>query len=260
MNLQYFIDMGINVLTVLVLLFIGLKVATFVKKMVEKAMGKAGLDVTLSRFAGTAARWVIVILVGMACLGKFGIETTGFAALIGAAGLAIGLAFQGTLSSIAAGVLLLVLRPFKVADVINVNGCTGVVKEIGLFATILNTPGNRIIIMPNNTVVGAVIKHLAVEGKRRVEVAVGTDYSADLKTTRAILQKVADANTPGGHENQVALTGLGACSIDWEIRVWAPQDDFAGVKEAITEAIKVELDAVNIGIPFPQMDIHNIKA
>lgn len=256
MNWDIVLYWVIKIVGVFALFYGGLKGAGFVKKLIEKGMERAGLDVTLTRFAGNAVRWVIVILVALACLETFGIETTGFAALIGAAGLAIGLAFQGTLSSIAAGVLLLVLRPFKVGDIIRLNGITGLVTEIGLFATTLDTPDQRHIIMPNSTVVGTVIENMTHDDNRRVDVDVGADYSADLKQTREILQQVADAATPEGYENQVALTGLGACSVDWQVRVWAPQTDYAKVREIILEDVKVRLDAVGIGIPFPQMDVH----
>ena len=216
------------------------------------------IDDTLGIFVSNAVRWAILTMALLAALGMFGIQTTSFAAVIGAAGLAIGLAFQGTLSNIASGVMLLIFRPFGVNDVINAAGITGKVQEIGLFTTTFDTPDNRRIFEPNSLIFGGSIENVAHHPTRRVDVAVGTDYSADLDATRAVLEG-AIATVDGvlqDPEWQVYLAELGASSIDWKVRVWAETDDYWAVREALTRAVKVELDKAGIGIPFPQMDVH----
>jgi small conductance mechanosensitive channel len=221
-------------------------------------MGRARIDATLSRFAAKASRWAILVLAVLGCLGLFGINVTTFAALIGAAGLAIGLAFQGTLGNLAAGVMLLVFRPFKVDDAVNVAGELGKVYEIGLFTTCLDTFDNRRIIIPNGQVFGSIIENISHHDVRRADVPVGVDYGAGIDETREVLTRAA-LSVPGrltDREPQVVLSGLGASSVDWEVRVWAAAADFLAVKQATIRAVKTELDGAGIGIPFPQMDVH----
>jgi small conductance mechanosensitive channel len=188
----------------------------------------------------------------------FGIQTTSFAAVIGAAAFAIGLAFQGTLSNIASGVMLLIFRPFKVSDVINAAGVTGRVIEIGLFTTCFDTLDNRRIFVPNALIFGGTIENVTYHEKRRVDVSVGTDYGADLDEVRAVLER-SIASVEGAvddPEPQIYLLELGGSSIDWSVRVWCMTDDYWPVREATTRAVKIGLDAAGIGIPFPQMDVH----
>jgi small conductance mechanosensitive channel len=194
----------------------------------------------------------------LAALGMFGIRTTSFAAVIGAASLAIGLAFQGTLSNIASGVMLLIFRPFTVDDVINAAGITGKVIEIGLFTTAFDTLDNRRIFVPNALIFGGTIENVTFHEKRRVDVSVGTDYGADLDEVRAVLD-AAVATVQGildDPEPQVYLVELGGSSIDWSVRVWCVTDDYWEVRERTTRAVKIALDTASIGIPFPQMDVH----
>ncbi|WP_432797986.1 mechanosensitive ion channel family protein [Poriferisphaera sp. WC338] len=247
-----------QVVLVLLLLFVGYLVAAWAGRAVSGSMRKAKLDETLTRFFGKMTRWAILILVVLAILGKFGISTASFAAVIAAAGLAVGLAFQGTLSNFAAGVMLLVFRPFKVGDVVSVGGTTGKVFEIELFTTTLDTPDNRRFIVPNSSVFGATIENITYHDTRRVDVAVGTDYSADLSKVREVLKTVAEG-VEGRLESEdviIYLVELGGSSIDWSVRVWAKTDDYWAVREALTRDVKNALDAAGIGIPFPQLDVH----
>jgi small conductance mechanosensitive channel len=191
-------------------------------------------------------------------LGTFGVKTTSFAAVLGAAGLAVGLALQGTLSNFAAGVMLLIFRPFKVGDTVDIGGKRGKVDEIDIFFTILDTPDNRRFILPNGQVFGAAIENVTFHAIRRADVLVGTDYAADLDETRAVLEAAA-ALVPGqspDKPSQVVLVGMGASSIDWEVRVWAPKDTFLDVLQASRRAVKQALDSAGIGIPFPQVDVN----
>ena len=191
-------------------------------------------------------------------MGVFGIETTSFAAVIGAAGLAIGLAFQGTLSNFAAGMMLLIFRPFKVGDVVTVDGHTGKVAELELFTTELTTPDNRRLIVPNNKIFGSTIENITHHPIRRVDVPVGVDYTAGIDQVREILEQVPP-RIPGVLEDpsyQIFLKELGASSVDWVVRVWCKTEDFWDVHQATIRSTKMALDAEGIGIPFPQLDVH----
>jgi small conductance mechanosensitive channel len=243
---------------VLVLLFVAWLIANWAARLVRRSLERSSLDTTLTKFFSNITRYVILIIAVLACLGIFGVETTSFAAILGAAGLAIGLAFQGSLSSFSAGMMLLIFRPFKVGDVVNVGGQLGKVDELGLFTTQLDTFDNRRIIMPNGSIFGTVIENITHHPIRRVDVPVGTDYSADLTKTRQVLN-AAIASLPNKLDDpppQVFLMGLGGSSIDWEVRVWSKAEDFGANKEGLIQAIKEHLDAAGIGIPFPQMDVH----
>jgi len=252
------VDFSINAAGALAFLVASWMVAGWVRRVVRRGFAKAEVDDTLGIFLSNAARWALLIMALLAALGMFGIQTTSFAAVIGAAAFAIGLAFQGTLSNIASGVMLLVFRPFKVGDVINAAGVTGKVVEIGLFTTSFDTVDNRRIFVPNALIFGGTIENVTYHDTRRVDVSVGTDYGADLDEVRAVLERsiAAVEGILDDPEPQIYLLELGASSIDWAIRVWCGTDDYWNVREAVTRAIKVELDAAGIGIPFPQMDVH----
>lgn len=255
-------EMGVTYATrvvgVLVLLFVANIVASWTRRLVVRALDKAKFDATLTKFFSNLARYTVLILAVLAALGVFGIETTSFAAVIGAAGLAVGLAFQGTLSNFSAGVMLLAFRPFKVGDVVTAGGTTGKVDSIELFTTRFITPDNRLFIVPNSAVFGGTIENVSAFDTRRVNVEVGTDYGADLQKTREVLEKVAGSVEGRIDEpaSQVYLLQLGGSSIDWTVRVWCKSDDFWAVKERLTRDVKDALDAAGIGIPFPQQDVH----
>jgi small conductance mechanosensitive channel len=252
---------GINILYVLVIFFVGSKIARIAANLLVKAMTKGNVDKTLTRFTGNAVRWVLLILLGIACLGVFGIETTSFAALIGAAGLAVGLAFQGTLSSVAAGVMLLVLRPFKVDDYVTVAGQTGTIVEVGLFGISMDTPQGVRVVIPNAEAWGATLSNFTHNSERRVEIDVGVDYGADIDEVRAILEAAVKTVTEGTtREGEVFLAGLGGSSVDWQVRTFCHNDNYWPVWQATIRATKMALDAANISIPFPQMDVHLDKA
>jgi len=221
-------------------------------------MRRANVDETLTRFIAKILRWLILVIAGIMCLSAFGIETTSFAAVLGAAGLAVGLAFQGTLSNFSAGVMLLVFRPFKVGDAVTVGGTTGKVDAIDLVSTTLDTADNRRFVVPNSTVFGSTIENITFHDTRRVDINVGCDYSADIDRTREVLNEAA-LTVPGridDPEHQIVLSGLGASSVDWIVRVWCKTDDYWDVRDAGIRAVKQALDNAGIGIPYPQMDVH----
>ncbi len=249
---------AVRIVGVLAMLFIGWIIAGWTGKIVRRTCDRAKIDLTLGKFFSKLARWAILVMVVLACLNQFGINTTGFAAVLAAAGFAVGMALQGSLSNFAAGVMLLIFRPFKVGDFVSVAGQTGKVNEIELFTTTLDTPDNRRLILPNGAVFGATIENITFHATRRADIAIGVDYTADIDKTREVLCEAIKSipNILDDPAPQVALTGLGASSVDWAVRVWANASDIWPVKEATLRAVKNALDDASIGIPFPQMDVH----
>ncbi|MCA9130668.1 MAG: mechanosensitive ion channel [Planctomycetales bacterium] len=241
-----------------------LVVAYFVAKLVARWVSTAmcaRVDQTLGRFAGKFSFYTVFIVSALAILQTAGVSITSFAAIMAAAGFAIGLAFQGTLSNFASGILLLVFRPFKVGDVISAAGITGKVNEIDMFTTTFDTPDNRRLIVPNSSIAGTTIENISFHKHRRVDVTVGVAYKASLDATREVLtqvtERLGDRIASGeGRESQIILTNLGASSVEWTVRVWAPAAKFFPVKESLVEGIKRGLDDAGIEIPFPQMHVH----
>ena len=251
-------DYGVPAITVLLILFVALILASWVSRVVRNSCERAKIDDTLAKFLGKAARWTILLVAAIFCLGKFGIETSSFAVVLGAAGLAVGLAFQGTLSNLAAGMMLLIFRPLKVGDAVNVAGQFGKIDEVELFCTAMDTFDNRRIILPNSAVFGAIIENINFHPIRRVDVAVGVAYAADVDQTREVLEKAA-SEVPGRLDDpppQVVLLELADSSVNWSVRVWANSADFWPTKQASTRAVKQALDQAGIAIPFPQLDVH----
>ena len=248
------------VVGVLAFFFMGI-VAGWANSMTRKACAKAKVEETLARFFGKMAKTVVLLIGTLLILGTFGVDTASFSVILGAMGLAVGMALQGTLGNFASGIMLLIFRPFKVGDVVNAAGVIGKVCEIELFTTVLDTPDNRRIIVPNGAIFGGTIENISHHATRRCDVAVGTDYSADLDKTRAVLDKaaagVAERIEDPGH--QIVLASLGDSCIDWKIRVWCNSSDYWGCMEATTRAVKMALDEAGIGIPYPQMDVHMDK-
>ena len=249
---------------VLALLFIAYMVASTVGRWVGGIVTKK-VDVTLGKFLSKAIRNVIMLIVAMVALEQVGVDVTAFAAVLAAAGFAVGMALQGTLQNFAAGIMLLLFRPFKVDDFIVVAGTEGTVEEIDLFTTRLNALDNRHLIIPNGEIFGAKLENFTRNALRRVDVNVGAAYNADLDTTRTALERAAEAvndafvRSAGNVDvpaPQVYLMELGASSVDWQLRVWCRPEDFWGVREALTGAAKESLDQSGISIPFPQMDVH----
>jgi len=249
---------ALRVVGVVLFLVVAWIVAGWTGRRTRRSMERARLDPALAGFFAPAVRWLIILAALIAALGIFGVQTTSFAAVLGAAGLAVGLAFQGSLSNFAAGVLLLVFRPFRIGDVINAAGMVGKVEGIGLFTTNLDTFDNRRLIVPNKAVFDGTIENITFHGTRRVDVEVGVEYGAPIDRTREVLEKVL-AGAEGRidePESAVVLVGLGAHSVNWVLRIWCRADDFWAVKERVTRAVKLALDEAGIGIPFPQLDVH----
>ena len=243
---------------------VGLLLALWAAKILSNWSGKlvkkslANKDAVLQKFLSSLTRYTVLVICIVAALGYVGVETASFAAILAASGLAIGLAFQGTLSNFSAGVMLLIFRPFKVGDFVEVAGESGVIVAMELFTTEMKTTDNKKIIIPNSSIFGANITNYAHHPLRRVDVAVGTDYGADIDETRKVLETVP-ADVQGAVSDpapQIFLAGLGGSSVDWQVRVWCNSDAYWDVYQATTAQTKRTLDAAGIGIPFPQSDIH----
>ena len=232
--------------------------AGWVSRLTYRSLKLAKIDETLSRFMTKFTWWSVLVLGVIACLACFKVETTSFAAAIGAVGFAIGLAFQGALGNFAAGIMLLIFRPYKVGDVIVVGGQTGTVDEIDLFSTTLDTPDNRRILIPNASIFGNTIENTSFHRTRRVDITVGVGYAADIDRTYETLMRAACA-IPGTLETpapEIVLLELANSSVNWSVRVWSQSAEFGLMKQRTIRAIKLALDQAAIEIPFPQMDIN----
>lgn len=249
---------GLPAIKALLLLFVTWLLSRWAKRAVLAGMTRGNLDPTLGRFASNMARWAVLAFGIIAILGIFGIPTATFAAALASLGLAIGLALQGSLGNAAAGIMLLVFRPFKVGDFIKAAGVDGIVTEIDLFTTVIDTGDNRRLIVPNGSVFGSTIENVTFHPRRRADISVGVSYTASVDETRRALTAAVGSveGVMADPAPAVVLTGLGASSVDWVVRAWATREDFWAVRERLIAAIKKSLDDAEIGIPFPQMDIH----
>lgn len=246
------------IIVAVVLIIVVLLIAGWAKKLTVKATTKAKVDITLAKFFGNIAKWVIMLLGAITILQTFGVEATSFAAVVAALGFAVGMALSGTLGNVASGIMLLIFRPFKVGDVVNVAGVVGSVDEIGLFTTSIDTPDKRRFIVPNGSISNATIENISHHSVRRVDVGVGVDYTADIDKTRSVLEAAAQSVEAGLADPApaIVLGDLGDSAVNWTVRLWVNAGDFWPTKEALTRAVKMHLDQAGIGIPFPQMDVH----
>src|SRR5690554_4018057 len=247
------IDWGMRIIGVIVILFVAFVLAKMLQSKVRDRLEKSKVDKTLARLMGTLVRWVILILAFIGCLGLFGIETTSFAAIIGGSALAIGLAFQGTLSNVAAGAMLLVFRPYRVDDWVTIDGVSGTVYELGLFTTTLDTPAGTRYIVPNTKAFGTTIENVSILPERRVEIPVGVGYDADIDQTRQVLMDAVSKLDHIVGEPMVVLSGLGGSSVDWKVRAVCKNEHFWGLHEDVVRAVKMSLDEAGIDIPYPHV-------
>lgn len=251
-----------NVLAAAAVFFIGRWLARVIANLVQKAATKAHLDLTLCNFVKNIIYTALLIFVIIAALGQLGVKTGSFIAVIGAAGLAVGLALQGSLSNFAAGVLLILFKPFKAGDYIEAAGTAGSVQEIEIFTTTLNTPDNCKIIIPNAQITSGNIKNFSANDIRRVDLVIGVSYGDDLKQARQVIEGVlkADSRVLAVPAYTVAVSELADSSVNFVVRPWVNKADYWGVYFDLTENIKVALEENNLTIPFPQHDVHLIKA
>ena len=258
-----FIEYGLNIIGALLIFILGKIVAGWAQRLVEKALEKSGrVDKTLQGFLGNLARYVVLGFTVIMVLAQFGIETTSIIAVFGAAGLAIGLALQGTLSNVAAGVMLLIFRPFKAGDYVETAGAAGTVQTLTLFVTELATPDNVQILVPNAQVWGTTVKNYSHHATRRVDFVVGIDYSDNIDQAMTTIQGViaADERALKDPAPMIVVGNLGESSVDLTIRIWCKAADYWGLKFDLTKAFKEALDTAGISIPFPQRTLHMVKS
>ena len=252
---------GLKVIAAIAIFIIGRWVAKGVRAGVRRMMKKTDVDPIVIGFVSSITYIALLAFVIIAALGQLGIQTTSFIAILGAAGLAVGLALQGSLANFAAGFLMIIFRPFKVGDFIEGAGVAGVVDAIQIFTTTLKTGDNKTIIIPNAKLSGDNIINYSAQTKRRVDMTVGVAYDADLSKVRDVLKDIIskESRAHSDPEPLIAVAELADNSVNFVVRVWTDTGDYWGVKFAMTETIKNRFDEAGIGIPFPQRDIHIVS-
>jgi small conductance mechanosensitive channel len=249
---------GLRVVGAIALLIIGRMVAGWIRRGIRRIMERREVDPTLIPFVSSLVYYLVIAFVVIAVLGIFGIPTASFVAVLGAAGLAVGLALQGTLSNFAAGVMLLVFRPFKIGDLVEVGGELGVIEAIGIFTTIMNSLDNKKIIQPNAQIFSGTIVNYDGNETRRVDMVMGIDYGDDVGIAIETIQKIVTAHplVLAEPEARVAVSNLGDSSVDLVVRPWCIPDDYWTVYFDLTRQMKEGLEAAGCSIPFPQRDVH----
>ena len=244
---------AVNVVVAILILVVGLWLTKKVVKIIKKVMEKQGVDVTLQNFLGDLIGWVLKILIFITAISQVGVETTSFIAILGAAGLAVGLALQGSLANFAGGALIMIFKPFKIGDLIEAQGEIGSVKEIQIFVTKIITPGNKLVIIPNGTLSNGTIKNYTEEGKLRVDLTFGIGYGEDIKKAKEVLMQVLSSNPKVLKDPapSVNVSELADSSVKFAVRPWATPENYWDVYFEITEEVKLALDKNNIEIPYP---------
>jgi small conductance mechanosensitive channel len=252
------IDFGINLAMALAIYFVGKFVISLVVRGIHKVMQAREVDKTLETFVCNLVSVLLLVVVIIAAIDRVGIQTTSFIAIFGAAGLAVGLALQGSLSNFASGVLIVLFRPYKVGDFIEAAGIAGVVEQVQILTTVLKTGDNKQIIVPNGQIMDSIITNYSANDTRRVDMVVGVSYDDDLDKVRSTLQELIDAEDRVLDEPActIAVSALADSSVNFVVRPWVKTSDYWGVMFDMTEAIKKRFDQEGISFPFPQQDVH----
>lgn len=258
---EYVALYGLNVVGAIVILIVGRIIAGIAKKVIENIMTKNKVEQTLTSFVTSISYFAIMTFVIIAAIKNLGIQTASFVAVLGAAGLAIGLALQGSLSNFAAGVLMIIFKPLKVGDFVEAGGATGVVEEVGIFTTVIKTPDNKKIIVPNSKVTGDNILNYTANGTRRVDMVAGVSYSDDIDKVRRVLSDILaeDDRVLKEPAPMIGLLEMADSSVNFTVRPWVKAEDYWDVFFDTQEKIKKRFDAEGISIPFPQQDVHIIS-
>src|SRR6056297_1027734 len=250
-------EFGVDIIAALAIFIIGRWVANLITKGMRRLMERANVDATLVKFLSNIVRVLLLIFVILAAIGQLGIQTTSLIAVLGAAGLAVGLALQGSLSNFAAGVLVIIFRPYKVGDYIEGAGVAGTVDEVQIFNTVLKTPDNVRIIVPNSQITGIITNYSAHE-TRRVDFTFGSGYADDIDKAKKIIEDVltSDERVFEDPAPQIVVAELADSSVNIVARPWSKAADYWSLKFDVTETVKKRFDAEGISIPFPQRDVH----
>ena len=261
-DINHFADLGLTyglkLIGAIAIFVIGKWIAKAITKSIKKLMERGKVEATLVSFTGSLIYVILMIVVILAALNNLGVNTTSFVAILGAAGLAVGLALQGTLSNVGAAVLLILFRPFKVGDFVEAGGTAGVVEEINMFSTIFKTGDNKIVIVPNGAVIGGTITNYSAKETRRVDWTFGIGYDDDLKLAKKTLEEILteDERILKDPAPFVAVSELADSSVNFVCRVWVKSGDYWGVYFDTIEKVKLIFDEKGISIPYPQMDVH----
>jgi small conductance mechanosensitive channel len=249
---------GMRVIAAIVILIVGRWVALVLARIIKRVMIKSKVEATLVSFVRNLSYIALLAFVIIAALNQLGIQTASFIAVLGAAGLAIGLALQGALGNFAAGVLMIIFKPFKVGDYIEGAGAAGTVEKMEIFTTQLKSPDNRTIIVPNGKMTGDNIVNYTMKGTRRVELVFGIGYGDDIDKARSIIKEIVDqdARVLKDPAPQIVVAELADSSVNFKVRAWTSSDDYWSFFFDTTEKVKKQFDAQGISIPFPQRDVH----
>jgi small conductance mechanosensitive channel len=258
----YVIPWGINIAMAIAIFIVGKIVVNILCKVMTKILSKSKMDDMLIKFMVSILRAILLLFVVIAALDQLGVDTTSLIALLGAAGLAVGLALQNSLSNFAAGVMLIVFRPFKAGDFVEVAGTAGVVETINIFSSTLRTGDNKEVIIPNGAIYGGTITNYSARETRRVDMVFGIGYDDDIKKAKELLEKIvtSDERVLAEPAPVIAVSELADSSVNFVCRPWVKTGDYWAVMWDITEEVKLQFDANGISIPYPQMDVHHPKA
>ncbi len=252
---------GLKIIGAIIILIVGRIAASFCRKITNKILSKTKIDPVVTSFVSGLAYILVLVFAVLAALAKFGIQTASFVAILGAAGFAIGFALQGSLANFAAGILILILRPFRVGDYIDAAGVAGFVKEIDLFTTIIATPDNVKIIVPNGKLFGDIIKNVSGYDTRRVDLVIGIGYSSDIQAAYDVISELMkqDERILSDPAPQIAVAELADSSVNLVVRPWVKKEHYWDVKFDLTRKIKEAFDEKGIEIPFPQRVVHMVQ-
>jgi len=258
----YVIPWGLNIIFAILIFIVGKYLVGVITRLVKKLMGKAHMDSILVNFIGSIIKSILLLFVVIASLDQLGVNTTSLIALIGAAGLAVGLALQGSLQNLASGVMLIVFRPFKDGDFVEAGGTMGVVEEIGIFTTKMRTGDNKEVIVPNGQIFGGIITNYSARDTRRVDMVFGIGYGDDIRKAKELITGIieADERILKDPAPLVAVGELADSSVNFNVRPWVKSSDYWSVYFDLNEKIKNAFDENGVSIPFPQMDVHLQKA
>lgn len=255
---QHALDWGIKIAIAIAIFIVGKIIARILANVLEKAMHRAKMENLLVSFLGNIVYGVLLVAVVLAALDSLGVNVTSLLAILGAAGLAVGLALKDSLANFAAGVMIIIFRPFKIGDFITAGGVSGTVNEIGLFATLMSTGDNQRIIVPNSGIIGGNITNTSALPTRRVDLVFGISYDDNIGQAKDIIQSVLDADDRVFDDPApvIRVGELGASSVDLQVRPWCNSGDYWGLRCDLLEVIKVKFDEAGISIPYPQQDVH----
>jgi small conductance mechanosensitive channel len=253
---------GTRVIGAIAILVIGRIATGILSGIVRRLLNRANVDITLTKFLVSLTRIGLLTFIIVAAVSTLGVETTSFIAVLGAAGLAVGFALQGSLSNFASGVMLVIFRPFKAGDYVEAGGSAGVVEEVRIFNTVLKTPDNKKVIIPNSKITGDNIVNYSAKEMRRIDLVFGIGYGDDIRKAKQVLQQIlaADERILTDPAPTIGVLELGDSSVNFAVRPWVKTADYWAVYFDLTEKVKLTFDEQSISIPFPQRDVHTYAA